>query len=166
MAMIAHDEKTAVENNGVWRARLWRYAPLVLWMSVIYFASTREMSASKTSLIIRPLLLWLFPQISESELNLVHSVVRKGAHVTEYAILALLAARAFAGSTHSFLRKKWLYATALLFIFYSLLDELHQSFVPSRTGSIYDSLIDMAGGLLGLMLYALWQRRRRKMRPV
>ena len=38
-----------------------------------------------------------------------------------------------------------------LVVVYALLDEYHQSFVPSRTASIFDSLIDMAGGLTVLI---------------
>ena len=49
-------------------------------------------SSPNTSRIIRPLLLWLFPDISEASLAYLHILVRKAAHFTEYAVLALLAA--------------------------------------------------------------------------
>jgi len=39
-----------------------------------------------------------------------------------------------------------------LIVVYALVDEYHQSFVPSRTASIFDSLIDMAGGLTALLI--------------
>jgi VanZ family protein len=141
------------------RGRVWRYAPLVLWLCLIFFASTGELSASNTSLIVRPLLLWLFPDISEARIALAHFLVRKAAHFTEYAILALLAARAFTGSFHDALRRRWFSVSLLLVIVYALLDEFHQSFVPSRTASIYDSLIDMAGGLTALLWYAKARRK-------
>lgn len=141
------------------RGRVWRYAPLLLWMGLIFFASTGEMSAANTSLIVRPLLLWLFPGISEARIASVHFLTRKAAHFTEYAIFALLAARAFTVSSHEALRRRWLYVSLLLVIIYSLSDEFHQSYVPSRTASIYDSLIDTCGGLTALMLYALRRKR-------
>jgi VanZ family protein len=50
------------------------------------------------------------------------------------------------------LRRRWFLVALLLIAVYALLDEYHQSFVPSRTGTIYDSLIDTAGGLTGLIL--------------
>lgn len=143
----------------VWQ-RLWRYAPLVLWMGFIFYASTGEFSASNTSRIIGPLLRWLFPDISEEKLLLAHFITRKVAHFAEYAVLAWLAARAFATSSRPTLRRQWFLLSLLLIISYSLSDEYHQSFVPTRTGSIYDSLIDMAGGLTALLLYALWRRQR------
>ncbi len=131
-------------------------------MCFIFFASTNRLSASNTSLILRPLLIWLIPSISEDQLALAHFVVRKLAHFAEYAVLSLLAARAFSDSSHKLLRAHWFLFALLLVILYALSDELHQYFVPSRTGSIYDSLIDMAGGLTALTLLALRRRRKRR----
>ncbi len=140
--------------------RFSRYAPLFAWMILIFLASTGELSASNTSRIIRPLLLWLFPNIGEERIIFAHFVIRKAAHFTEYAVLALLGARAFVGSSHERLRRAWFWAALLLVVLYSLSDEFHQSFVATRTGSIYDSFIDMAGGLTALLLFAAWRRRR------
>src|SRR5690242_14394651 len=106
----------------------WRYAPLVAWLCFIFFASTTEFSASNTSRIIRPLLLWLFPRVTEATINQVHFLVRKTAHFTEYAVLALLAARAFRDSSRRALRLKWWLASFALVACVALLDEYHQSF--------------------------------------
>ncbi len=84
---------------------------------------------------------------------------RKAAHFSEYAVLAFLARRAFISSSKPALRRYWFQLGLLLVVVYSLLDELHQSFVPSRTGSIYDSFIDMAGGLTVLLLYKFGRKR-------
>jgi len=141
---------------------LWRYGPVAAWTCFVLFASTSSFSASNTSLIIRPLLLWLFPGIREARIDEVHFFVRKTAHFTEYALLALLAARAFRTSSRRGLsRKCWLVSFALVAAV-SLLDEYHQSFLPSRTGSIYDSLLDMTGGATALACAALLLARRRK----
>ena len=151
------------------RSRLWRYGPLVLWLVGIFFASTDGLSGSKTTLVIEPLLRWFFPHISRESVEAIHLLVRKAGHLTEYAVLALLAARAFSASTHALLRIHWFLVSLVLVAGYALSDEYHQSFVPSRTASIYDSLIDIAGGLLALVLIVLWQsrrKRRRNARPV
>ena len=141
------------EGARGWR-RVRRYGPLVAWMAFIFFASTAEFSAGNTSRIIGPLLKWLFPDISEEQLALAHFITRKVAHFAEYAVLGWLAARAFATSTRPALSSRWFLISLLLVVSYSLSDEYHQSFVPSRTGSIYDSFIDMSGGLAALLLYA------------
>ncbi|MCM3871286.1 MAG: VanZ family protein [Pyrinomonadaceae bacterium] len=141
------------------RERIWRYAPLIVWMALITFASSNELSADNTSRVIGPLLLWLFPNITEESLSLSHLLVRKAAHLAEYAVLGLLAARAFSGSAAEFLRQRWLLASLILIVLYALLDEYHQSFVVSRTGSLYDSGIDIAGGLVGLVGFAYFRSR-------
>jgi VanZ family protein len=137
-----------------------RYLPLVAWLVFISFASSDSFSAGNTSRIIGPLVLWLFPHTSAETLATIHLVTRKAAHFTEYAILAWLAARAFRTSPRPALANRWFLASLALVVVYALLDEYHQSFVPSRTGSIYDSFIDITGGLATLLLI----RRRRKSR--
>jgi VanZ family protein len=140
------------------RRRLWRYGPLLLWILFISFASTSEFSAANTSQIIRPILLWLFPNISEARLATIHFLTRKAAHFTEYAVLAFLARRAFITSSSAFIQRCWFQLALLLVVVYALLDEFHQSFVPSRTPSIYDSAIDVAGGITVLLLFKLFRK--------
>ena len=143
-----------------------RYGPVVLWVCVIFFASTGNLSASNTSRIIRPLLLWLFPDITEASLLQAHFLVRKTAHFTEYAVLALLAARALLNSPDERLRRRWHVAAFALVAAVALLDEFNQSFNPARTGTIYDSLLDMSGGATALLLLLVWRSyRERRARP-
>jgi VanZ family protein len=122
-----------------------RYLPLVVWLAFISLASTDSFNAANTSRIIGPLVLWLFPNTSPETLATIHFVVRKIAHFTEYAILGFLAARAFR------VHQRWFLISLVLIVVYALFDEYHQSFVPSRTASIFDSFIDMAGGLTALI---------------
>ena len=159
--MVVESEQADAGRNTLARRRVWRYGPLVVWMGFIFFASTGEFSASNTSRIIGPLLRWLFPEISEESLALAHLITRKVAHFLEYAVLAWLAARALSTSTRPALNRRWFLISLALVVLYSLSDEYHQSFVPARTGSIYDSLIDISGGLSALLLYALRKGRRK-----
>jgi len=88
---------------------------------------------------------------------MVHFITRKLAHFTEYAILGFLAARAFRTSPKRAISSRWFLISVALVVAFALADEYHQSFVPTRTGSFYDSLIDIAGGLTALLVI-----RRRK----
>jgi VanZ family protein len=90
--------------------------------------------------------LWLFPNTSPETMATIHFITRKLAHFTEYAILGFLAARAFRPYC------RWFLISVALIVVYALLDEYHQSFVPSRTASLVDSFIDMAGGITALIL--------------
>lgn len=139
-----------------------RYGPLFIWLAFIFYASSEEFSAINTSRVIGPLLRWLFPGITEERLAFAHFITRKTAHFTEYGVLAILAARAFSSSSKLPLRNAWFWWALLLIAAYALLDEFHQSFVPSRTASIYDSLIDITGGLTILLLFKWWKAARAK----
>ena len=141
------------------RGRIWRYGPVIIWMAFILLASSSGFSAINTSRIIRPLLVWFFPDITEERIKLTHFLVRKAAHVTEYAILGWLTARALSTSSQKYLRQGWFLAGLLPILSVALVDEYHQSFVPSRTASVYDSAIDIAGGLLGLLAFAYLRHR-------
>ena len=131
---------------------VWYYLPLIAWLVFISFASSNNFNAGNTSRIIGPLIVWLFPNTSPDTLAIVHFITRKIAHFTEYAILGFLAARAFRTSPHATINQRWFWICVALVVVYALLDEYHQSYVPSRTGSIFDSLIDMAGGLTALVI--------------
>jgi VanZ family protein len=161
-------EETTAREVGApgWRARAWRYGPLLVWVGVIFFASTGNLSASNTSRIVRPLLLWLYPTITEAELLRAHFFVRKTAHFTEYAVLALLASRAALTSSRAALKNYWPVFALAVVTAVALLDEYNQSFNPTRTGTIYDSAIDFAGGLFAVCALAAWRvlraRRRRE----
>ncbi len=144
-------------QSALRRDRLWRYVPLVLWILFISFASTAEFSAVNTSTVLRPLVLWFLPTLNEAQLATVHFLLRKLGHFTEYAILAYLARRAFISSSRDLLGRYWFQWAVLLIVVYALLDEFHQSFVPSRTASIYDSAIDVAGGITVLVILKLFR---------
>jgi len=83
---------------------------------------------------------------------MIHMITRKAAHFIEYAILGLLAARAFRTSDRPAISSRWFLISLTIIVVYALLDEYHQSFVVTRTGSIFDSLIDIAGGLTALIV--------------
>ena len=92
------------------------------------------------------------------ELAPVHGAMRKVGHCGEYFVLAILLLRALRNETG----KKWELrhaALTLAFIFvYALSDELHQSFVPSRTASFGDVMIDVVGGIGGIF-WMYWYSR-------
>ncbi|HEY6045570.1 MAG TPA: VanZ family protein [Pyrinomonadaceae bacterium] len=141
--------------------RLWRYGPLIVWAALIFIGSSNLLSASHTSAFLVGPLRWLFPGASDTTLATIHFLLRKAGHLTEYFILAVLAARAFRTSSRELLHTRWFLASLLLVVAYALCDEFRQSFVPSRTASIYDSMIDSAGGLCGL-IFVWWRQKRRK----
>ena len=110
---------------------------------------------SNTSRFIRPLLEFLFPNSPEEILVVYHGYIRKLAHVTVYAILGFWAARAFSYSTRNFLHRFWFVFAFLLVVSVASVDETNQSFINSRTGSIYDVALDVAGGAAMILIFYL-----------
>jgi VanZ family protein len=131
------------------------WLPVLIWMIFIFIGSTDFLSAEHTSRFIGPFLRWLAPDVSDATIGSVQLVIRKCAHLTEYAILAALLCRALRQSRHS--------GAFIIAAVYAALDEIHQSFVASRTASLGDVLIDCIGAIIGVFLFgALLRRRNRK----
>lgn len=145
-----------------WRGRIIRYAPLILWLAVIFINSSTIGATNNTSRIIRPLLEWLFPAADAGTLAVYHGYIRKLAHFTEYAVLAFLAARAFWFSSQTILRRFWFVWAFLFIALTASADEYNQSFNDARTGSIYDVLIDIAGGLFAIAAYYVVKMRTKR----
>jgi VanZ family protein len=120
--------------------------------------SSSQGSINQTSRFIGPLLKFLFPDASTETLLFYHGIIRKLAHLSEYAVLGLLACRAFVLSplrSHPFV-----FAAVTVFVV-AAIDETNQSFNPLRTGSPVDVLIDVVGGLAAIM-FSYWLMMRKK----
>lgn len=131
------------------------------WMALIFWFSGASFSAANTAPMLGPFLVRLFPQITPEQIDLVHLVIRKFGHWSEYFVLAVLILRAMlaSSSTVSFLRQAS-YAVLASSLF-ALTDEWHQSFVPSREASHVDVMIDTFGAICGAASWALLERTER-----
>src|SRR4030088_2601415 len=136
------------------------WLPVLIWLGVIFVGSSDLMSAEHTSRFIVPFLRWLKPEISPETVALIQFVVRKCAHLSEYAILALLLFRAIYRGTNL----KWSMSILCVNVWIACglvaaADEFHQSFVASRSGALGDVGIDTVGAFFGLFLSAGFARR-------
>ncbi len=133
------------------------WLPVFIWMALIFSASADSQSYEHSSRFVEPFLHWLFPKMSQPRVDTIHHFIRKCAHLTEYAMLALLLWRALRRPVKNDLRPwNWYDArlTLQLVMLYAASDEFHQIFVPARTALVSDVFIDTAGGAAGLL--ALW----------
>ena len=103
------------------------WLPVLVWAALIFALSS-------------------IPSLS-SGLGVWDTVLRKGAHITEYAVLGALLYRAFEREAPAFLTG----------VAYAATDELHQYFVRGRHGAPIDVVIDAAGVALGVLV---WMRVR------
>ena len=146
-------------SSNKWRGLALAYAPLILWVAVIFINSSTIGASQNTSRIIRPLLEWLFPAASAATLDIYHGYIRKLAHFIEYGVLAFFAARAFWLSSQNSLRKFWFVWAFLIVALVAATDEYNQSFNPLRTSSVYDSLLDVSGGLFIIAVLGILKMR-------
>jgi VanZ family protein len=144
-----------------WLKRWW---PALVWAVVISGLSTSSFSSDHTSHYIVPFLRWLLPSASHQTIELLHHLVRKCAHFTEYFILSLLIFRGVrAGEKGWHLR--WALITVFIVTAYAALDEIHQIFVPGRGPAITDVMIDASGGIAAQLvasLVVLWKGTRQQ----
>ena len=130
-------------------------------MGVIFVLSSSLGGADHTSRFLGPLLRWLMPHAAPETLAQAHFLIRKAGHLTEYAVLALLALRAVRRSMQPTV-SGWSWKAAglalLISATYAATDEFHQSLVPNRTASPGDVLIDSSGAFVALMMAALWRK--------
>jgi VanZ family protein len=137
------------------------WLPLLLWLGVIFLGSTDLMSAEHTSRFIVPFLRWLKPDISLETLASIHFIVRKCAHLGEYAVLALLLLRAAIFMTNLKRSPAILYVSVwVACLVVATTDEFHQTFVASRGASATDIMIDSGGAVLGLLIGAAFVMSR------
>ena len=152
--------RRALRSNH--RSLLFYWLPPLIWMAAIFYFSTDTFSGGNTGSLFYRVARVAVPSLTLAQFAPIHFYIRKAAHFTEYAILALLLFRAFrAGATIKW-HRRWAFYSLLIVVLYALSDEWHQSFTRDRVGSIQDSLTDIAGGTTALCLLWWWRRRERE----
>ena len=125
----------------------------------MFVLSTDTFAAEPTGEVLWHVLSALAPHVTYEQYTLLHLLTRKAAHLTEYAILACLLLRAFRAGAARAWHWRWATLALVLVAIHAGLDEYHQAYTQYRTGSVSDSVLDMAGGLIALAL--LWLSRRK-----
>ena len=141
-----------------WKTRINNWLPVCAWASLIFFFSTDYFSSANTAELLGFLSFWLFPEVPAEDIAPVHGLIRKLGHWAEYFVLAVLVQRALLKETDHQWRLRHTVLTVAFIIVYALSDEFHQLFVPSRTASFGDVMIDVLGGICGIF-WMVWYRR-------
>lgn len=131
----------------------------ILWLLVICIESTDWLSAHHTSRILYPLFHYLFG-LGWERFEHWHFYIRKGGHVFGYGLLSILLFRAWRETLPVVTAEKWTFRWANISVLgtalVASLDEWHQSYIPSRTGSMRDVILDTCAGIAAQMLLLLW----------
>ncbi len=122
------------------------YFLLIFWMGIIFYLSSQ-------------------PDLKSGFESQIDFILRKIAHMAEYAALTFLAWRAFAGGKETEFPEvslvsetpRFLIYAIIFSILYAISDEYHQTFVAGRVGSLVDVLIDSAGIVIAGV--GIWRKR-------
>jgi VanZ family protein len=150
-------------NRRHWLFWVRTWLPVLLGIAMIFVESTEWMGADHTTGPLRSLFQAIFGSVSDAEWNIIHHYIRKSGHFVGYGLIGLAWLRAWWMTLpHSrFIPDACLalLGTALI----AIADEYHQSFLPNRTSSPWDVLIDCCGAItLQLMVYLFMRTARPK----
>src|SRR5262249_27456648 len=155
------------------------WVPTFVWLCVLASFSTDTFSSAHTGNILRKIVGFIYPGITPHQFEGLHFLVRKSAHFVSYGLLSLFAFFSWRATlptvdpSHpskpkpglpgtSRWNSRWMRLALLLTLLAASLDEIHQTFIYSRTGSVRDVLLDMTGALFFQL--AIWLVLRREKR--
>jgi VanZ family protein len=137
----------------------------ILWLGLILAESTNYASAENTSRFLYPFLHFLLG-VSRDHFPVWQFVIRKTGHFVGYFTLSLLLFRSWR-ATFPFPGVSWTIQWARISFFMTALvaslDEWHQTYIPSRTGTLHDVLFDSTAALVAqVLLFAILRSRRQE----
>jgi len=134
--------------------------PAVVWIGLIAFESTDFFSSRNTGPALYAILTRLFGQVDFYRFLVFHHYLRKTGHVVGYGMLSLLLLRGWRATLGRV--PTLLLCTTLLSwlgtVFVAAMDEWHQSYIPSRTGTWRDVVLDSVAGFGFVMVAYFWLR--------
>jgi VanZ family protein len=157
---------SAEKRDWHWWFNVW--TPVVLAIAVICVESTGTFSAQNTSSWLRPVLQNVFGAFTDSGWDSFHHHLRKTGHFVGYGTVGFTFLRAWLytiGQRGPMSLLSWRVESSILAILSTAIvascDEFHQTFLPSRTGTPIDVMLDTAGACtLCLMVWLVcWSRR-------
>ena len=127
---------------------------VILWMGVIFcFSNQVSDDSTKLSDGFIKNTICKFSKDCNKTIEVSFTPVRKCAHFLVYLILGILVMNCFN------IDKKYIIYSLVICFLYSITDEVHQLFVPGRSGEVLDVLIDTFGSFIGIScLYKLKSR--------
>ncbi|MGG3564965.1 VanZ family protein [Neobacillus rhizosphaerae] len=141
--------------------RKWWIIAVIIWMTGIFCATQLPyFTGENTSKTIEKVVDTEHksidtPSADHGVIKVINFLIRKATHLTAFGILAFLLFKSLETTRFSYLLA-WI-LTAL----YAMSDEYHQSFMPGRTATYKDVLIDACGALVVLSLIYLFRKKKR-----
>ncbi|MCU1330876.1 MAG: putative rane protein [Bryobacterales bacterium] len=136
----------------LWRAVALYWSIQILWLSTSNFSSEHTVASLGTGLSILQI------RVAPDTLDRINLIVRKLAHIAEYAVFGGLLARTQPRLERRLAMRCW--RPALVFAaFYALTDEWHQVYVVGRGPSLIDWSLDCLGAEIGITIFTAFLSR-------
>jgi VanZ family protein len=156
-----HSSKTSSGMRVQLSTIAWWLATLG-WAALIFYLSTPPFGAHRSVPILARLLAFFDLSLSDTTLHVLDSFIRTLAHLTEYAVLALLLYRSCRGRTGPGWSARLAFWCVGIAALYAVTDEYHQSFSSTRGASALDCVLDTVGAALGMLVAYFWARVSRR----
>jgi VanZ family protein len=138
-------------GSGYW---LSAWLPVLFGIGVIVLESTIWFGSDHTSHPLRLVFEALFGRMTDAHWNIIHHYIRKSGHFIGYGLIGLAWLRAW---WMTLPRSRFLTGATLALLGTALVascDEWHQTYLPNRTGTPWDVLLDCCGAFtLELLVY-------------
>ena len=152
-----------MSNRGGLKFWISAWLPVVIGIAVIMLESTEWFGADNTSEPLRKLFESIFGHVTYAKWHVIHAVLRKSGHFLGYGAVGLAWLRAW---WMTLPRSRFLQDTILALLGTAIMasaDEFHQSFLPNRTSSALDVLLDCCGAVtLQFLVYVFMRTVRPK----
>jgi len=132
------------------------WLPPLLLMALIFPLGNKGLGSSRLFHIFARFVNVILPEASVDLVKAAYIIIRKISHFLAYGFLALLFFRAVRGDSKIPGKKIWIYEAGAMAGVYGLLDELLQTVVPTRSGSPFDWIIDVAGILTTMLVVSIY----------
>ena len=136
----------------------------LIWLALIALESTDLFSSRNTGAILYHLVTALFGQVDPEQFAIIHAALRKLGHMLGYGVLSFLLFRAWRATLRPSARNwdfLWAAVAFLMTVTVAALDEWHQTFIASRTGTLRDVFLDSAAALgIQFLIFAFFLEPR------
>ena len=140
--------------------RLVKYwIPPILWLIFFFPLFNRFLGSPVLYRALLSVFQIFNPDVSATAIEVPYIIIRKSIHFVEYVLLTFLLYRAFRGGNQKRWDIRWAVYTGVIAVGYGFLDEFLQTFVPTRNGSVIDSVINSGGVFVALGMIG---RRKKK----
>jgi VanZ family protein len=129
------------------------WLPVALFLGIFAMESTRQFGSDHTSAPLHHIFQMFFGSALDADWSFIHHIIRKTGHFTAYGTFSLFAYKAAASYlrdriTNPLHRQQLSHSLAIAATLAAAsADEIHQSFLPNRSGSLSDVLLDTAGAV-------------------